>query len=106
MNGLVNKRIKKSDTRENMNFSVISENIDNSECFDTTQMWIYYNNVREALREVLGEDLEDELDEIDISWEDMIECKLFSKEDYERLDIESIADLKQYIISRNESDYD
>ena len=37
MNGLVNKRIKKSDTRENMNFSIISENIDNSECFDTTQ---------------------------------------------------------------------
>jgi hypothetical protein len=106
MNGLVNKRIKKSDTRENMNFSIISENIDNSECFDTTQMWIYYNNVREALREGLGEDLEDELDEIDISWEDLIECKLFSKEDYEKLDIESIADLKQYIISRNESDYD
>ena len=69
-------------------------------------MWIYYNNVREALREGLGEDLEDELDEIDISWEDLIECKLFSKEDYEKLDIESITDLKQYIISRNESDYD
>ena len=75
--------------------------IDDATSFNTDKVWDIYNKVKETFIKIFKD--EKNLEKINISWEDLIQNKLFTEENYKENNIITLENLKE-LFSGDDSD--
>ena len=101
VNGVLNKLITLKNKEKINNPSIESDSIltDERIVSNYDEIWNIYNNAREIFEKIFGKNKK--IDDINLSWEDLINNNLTTEQSYEAKNIKTLEDLKMYITSRN-----
>ena len=105
VNGVINKLIlMKNKQRMELQDDTSSSDSDNilkneQILSNYDEIWDVYNKTREIFEKIFG--INCSIDDIDLSWEDLISNNMTTEEAYSSKNIKTLEDLKMYINSRN-----